>query len=207
MSAVFRGKFTDGLKRLFRRNQLEFHGSLRNLKQPKLFRRFLRQLWRKDWVVYAKKPFRSPAHVLQYLSRYTHRVAISNHRLVAFEEDKVTFRWKDYVHGNRKRKMTLAADEFLHRFLTHVLPRGFTRIRHFGLLANRRRRELVPLCRRFLGDVKSATAEPPSSRSQLWSCPMCHGPMVLVEKLSAVQIRLGTRASGELYGHFVAHPH
>jgi Putative transposase/Transposase zinc-binding domain len=192
LSAVFRGKFTDGLKRLFRRNKIEFHGSLRNLAQPKLFRSFLRQLWRKDWVVYAKKPFRSPGYVLQYLARYTHRVAISNHRLISFEGGQVTFRWKDYAHAHKKRKMTLAADEFLRRFLMHILPRGFTRIRHFGLLANRRRGELVPLCRRLLADVAASAPERLPSHSQTWPCPKCSGPMMLVQKLTAVQIRLGS---------------
>ena len=120
-----------------RRNKLRFHGPLRVLAEtPKLFATFLRQLFRQDWVVYAKPPFGGPEHVLQYLARYTHRVAISNHRLLAFEDDRVTFRWKDYAHGNKKRKMTLSADEFLRRFLLHVLPRGFVRIRHFGFLAN-----------------------------------------------------------------------
>ena len=115
-----------------------------------MFAKFLRQLFRQDWVVYAKRPFGGPEHVLHYLARYTHRVAISNHRLLAFEDDKVTFRWKDYAHGNKKRKMTLSADEFLRRFLLHILPRGFTRIRHFGILANRSRPEFVPLCRQLL---------------------------------------------------------
>ena len=106
-----------------------------------MFAKFLRQLFRQDWVVYAKPPFGGPEHVLHYLARYTHRVAISNHRLLAFENDRVTFRWKDYAHGNKKRKMTVSADEFLRRFLLHMLPRGFIRIRHFGILANRSRRD------------------------------------------------------------------
>src|ERR1700676_3087314 len=135
LSKVFRGKFVDRLKRLYRAHKLSFHGSLRSLVDSKQFRRFLRQLFRKDWVVYAKKPFRGPAYILQYLARYTHRVAISNHRLISFEEGKVTFRYKDYAHGNKKRKMTLTSDEFLRRFLLHVLPRGFVRIRHYGFLA------------------------------------------------------------------------
>ena len=190
LSAVFRGKFTDGLKRLFRRNKLNFHGSLRNLTQAKCFRAFLRQLWRKDWVVYAKKPFRSPDYVLQYLARYTHRVAISNHRLISYRGDKVAFHWKDYAHGSKKRKMTLTTEEFLRRFLMHVLPRGFTRIRHFGLLANRRRGELVSLCRQLLVDMATPPQERSPSHGRTWSCPKCTNPMVLIQKLTPAQIRI-----------------
>ena len=156
LSAVFRGKFSDGLKRLFRHGKLSFHGPLNSLHEAKRFREFLRQLWCKQWVVvYVKKPFRSPEYVLQYLGRYTHRVAISNHRLVAFEDGKVTFRWRDYAGGNKKRTMTLSADEFLRRFLLHVLPRGLTRIRHFGCVcqsgvAPPRSFHLAPLCMKVL---------------------------------------------------------
>ena len=119
--------------------------------------------------MYAKPPFGGPEHVLQYLARYTHRVAISNHRLISFDDGKVTFRWKDYVHGSRKRKMTLSADEFLRRFLLHVLPRGFVRIRHFGLLANRRRAELLPLCRRLLADALPLPPRPVSRGRPIFS--------------------------------------
>src|SRR5438477_10606209 len=108
------------------------------------------QLFRKNWVVYAKRPFGGPEHVLHYLAQYTHRVAISNHRFVAFKDGQVTFRWKDYARGNRKRIMTVSANEFLWRFLLHVLPRAFVRIRHFGFLTNRNRAALVPPCQRLL---------------------------------------------------------
>jgi predicted Zn-ribbon and HTH transcriptional regulator len=194
LSQVFRGKFTAGLKRLFRQNKLSFHGSLRPLAQPKLFRAWLRQLWRKEWVVYAKQPSGGPQHVLQYLARYTHRVAISNHRLISFEDGLVTFRWKDYAHGNKKRKMTLRAEEFLRRFLLHVLPRGFTRIRHFGLFANRRRRSAVALCHALLGAKPTASVQPGVSSAMEWKCPNCTGQMVVIEKLTAVQIGLRSTA-------------
>lgn len=193
LSAVFRGKFVDGLKRLFRRGKLGFHGSLRNLAQPKLFRSFLRQLFRQKWVVYAKRPFGGPKYVLQYLARYTHRVAISNHRLIAFEDSKVTFRWKDYAHGNKKRKMTVTADEFLRRFLLHVLPRGFVRIRSFGFLANRCRATKISLCRTLLENtprIRSPTA--PQDAKAFWSCPHCGGQMLLINKLSTQQILFGS---------------
>jgi hypothetical protein len=122
LSRVFRGKFVAGLKRRFQQHQLTFAGSLKPLENEKAFRSFLRPLFRQDWVVYAKPPFGGPNHVLHYLARYTHRVAITNHRLATFENDQVTFRYKDYAHGNKKRKMTLSAQEFLRRFLLHVLP-------------------------------------------------------------------------------------
>jgi hypothetical protein len=194
LSTVFRGKFSGGLKRLFRTRKLTFHGALRSLADPGMFRKFLRQLFRQNWVVYSKQPFQGPEHVLQYLARYTHRVAISNHRLISFEDGRVTFRWKDYAHGNKKRTMTLNADEFLRRFLLHVLPRRFTRIRHFGLLANRRRAELVPLCRKLLTDAppRQPYLQPVPVSVPCWTCPRCSGPMVLMEKLTAQQVLLRT---------------
>ncbi|PYT22126.1 MAG: IS91 family transposase, partial [Acidobacteria bacterium] len=112
---------------------------------------FLYPLCQKEWVVYAKAPFRGPHHLLQYLARYTHRVAISNYRLISFDDQSVTFRWKDYAHGNKKRKMTISADEFLRRFLLHTLPRGFVRIRFFGFLAGPRRLATLQLARQLLG--------------------------------------------------------
>ena len=192
LSKVFRGKFHAALKNLFRKHKLQFHGSMASLAQPKMFAKFLRQLFRQNWVVYAKRPFGGPEHVLHYLARYTHRVAISNHRLLAFEDDRVTFRWKDYAHGNKKRKMTLSADEFLRRFLLHILPRGFTRIRHFGILANRSRREFVPLCRELLADAtppRSSTRVASTPVTANWVCPSCGGLMTIVERLTSQQIR------------------
>jgi hypothetical protein len=192
LSKVFRGKFVAGLKRLFRKRALSFHGSLESLADRKSFHRFLRQIFRHDWVVYAKRPFGGPEHVLQYLARYTHRVAISNHRLIGFKDGKVTFRWKDYTRGNKKRMMTVSADEFLRRFLLHVLPRGFVRIRHFGFLTNRNRAALVPFCRQLL--VEAPRARSPGSEHARpaveWRCPQCAAPMVVVERLTAEQIRL-----------------
>jgi len=133
LSRVFRGKFVAGLKRAFREEQLSFAGSIRHLADEKAFHSFLRSLFRHDWVVYAKRPFGGPEHVLHYLARYTHRVAISNHRLVNVAGGKVTFRWKDYPRGSRQRMMTVSGEEFLRRFMLHVLPRGFVRIRFFRI--------------------------------------------------------------------------
>jgi hypothetical protein len=154
---------------------------------------FGRPLFSHDWVVYAKRPFGGPEHVLHYLARYTHRVAISNHRIVNFADDRVTFRWKDYAHKGKQRLMTVTAEEFLRRFLLHILPRGFVRIRFCGFLANRRRGALLPLCRELLKADRllhsaTQTASDPTSRCA-WRCPHCGGPMSLIEKLTAQQIR------------------
>jgi Putative transposase len=123
-------------------------------------------LIRQDWVVYAKRPFGGPEHALRYLGAHTHRVAISNHRLVALEDGNVTFRWRDSAHGNKKKLMKLPVDEFLRRFLLHLLPRGFVRIRHFGFLANRRRASLLPLCFQLL-TLAREQAPPAKAVSQL----------------------------------------
>jgi hypothetical protein len=189
LSRVFRGKFVAGLKRAFRDGQLLFPGKMKPLAQQKAFRGFLRTLFRNDWVVYAKRPFGGPEHVLQYLARYTHRVAISNHRIVDFADGKVTFRWKDYAHKNKKRLMTVTAEEFLRRFLLHSLPRGFVRIRFCGFLANRRRGNLLPVCRQLLAvasPMQSSTAA--AKVSGAWRCPCCGGAMALIEKLTPQQI-------------------
>ena len=193
LSRLFRGKFVAGLKRAFRQGQLVFPGSLQPLSNEKAFRSFLRPLFRQDWVVYAKRPFGGPQHVLQYLARYTHRVAISNHRLLDLRDGMVSFRWKDYAHGNKKRKMTISAEEFLRRFLLHTLPRGFVRIRCFGFLANRARAGLLPLCQQLLEATQQphtpTAAAADSGDPFLWRCPQCGGPMVVSERLSAQQIR------------------
>src|SRR5262245_54362162 len=187
LSRVFRGKFVAGLKRAFRRNKLQFYGACLPLADEQAFQAFLRTLFREDWVVYAKRPFGGPEHVLHYLARYTHRVAISNHRIVNFADGKVTFRWKDYAHKGKQRLMTVTGEEFLRRFLLHTLPRGFVGIRFCGFLANRRRRELLPLCRHLLNaaslapSTTSVTSEAKNSCS--WICPRCGGTMALIEKL------------------------
>jgi len=189
---VFRGKFVDGLKAPFQRGQLHLSGNLAPLAQPKFFAAWLRPLFRKHWVIYSKPPFGGPEYVLHYLGRYTHRVAISNHRLVSFTNGQVTFRWRDSAHNNEQKLMTLALDEFLRRFLLHLLPKGFVRIRHFGLVANRRRSSLLPLCFAALGAVPmQIEAEAPTQDSDpLWLCPNCGGPMKVIERLTAAQIQL-----------------
>src|SRR6266850_4263993 len=189
---VFRGKFVDALKQAFRDGQLSFHGDLTLLAQPKIFAAWLRPLYRTDWIVYLKPPFGGPQFVLQYLGRYTHRVAISNHRLVSFAEGRVTFRWRDSAHNNEQKLMTLSLDEFLRRFLLHLLPEGFVRIRNFGFLANRRRATLLPLCFHLLGSALPAEQDISGSKapSDLWLCPKCGGPMMVIERLTAAEIQL-----------------
>ncbi len=194
LSRVFRGKFVAGIKQAFQNDQLSFHGNLTPLTQPRTFAAWLRLLFRKDWIVYAKRPFGGPEYVLLYLGRYTLRVAISNHRLISFADGKVTFRWRDSAHHNEQKLLTVSLDEFLRRFLLHLLPKGFLRIRNFGFLANRRRATLLPLCFQLLGAAKEPEAEPDVSSAsdshELWRCPECGGPMVVVEKLTALQIQL-----------------
>jgi hypothetical protein len=184
LSRVFRGKFVAGLMQYFAQGKLQFHGSQQYLAAPGCFSRFLRQLFQTDWVVYAKPPFGGAEHVLNYLARYTHRVAISNHRIVALENGSVSFRWRDYAHGGKNKVMTVSAHEFLRRFLLHVLPGGLVRIRHFGLFANRRRRAALERCRVLLG--ATACADPPESPSL--RCPTCSGIMLVVERLTRSQL-------------------
>src|SRR5207247_5532302 len=181
----FRGKFAPGLNQLFLQHKLQFHGSLQSLADPRRFHAFLRLLFRENWVVYAKPPFGGPQHVLNYLARYTHRVAISNHRLVAFQNDRVSFRWKDYARGGKQKIMAVSADEFLRRFLIHVLPKGLVRIRHFGLFANRRRAPSLLRCRSLLGTPSSSQQPPPSAHPR---CPLCSEPMLVVERMTSSQL-------------------
>jgi hypothetical protein len=195
LQEVFRGKFVDGLKTMHAEHKLILHGTLASLQNPKAFAAWLRPLFRSKWVVYAKRPFGGAQHALCYLGQYTHRVAISNHRLVALADGMVTFRWRDSAHKNKKRLMTLPVNEFLRRFLLHVLPPGFVRIRHFGLMAHRRRRASLPLCLQLLAQAGRGPAEAgpedkaiPSPR-RLWTCPQCGGPMVLIERLTPAQLR------------------
>jgi Putative transposase/Transposase zinc-binding domain len=190
---VFRGKFVDALKSTFQRGQLHLSGNLAPLAQPKIFASWLRPLFRKHWIVYSKPPFGGPEYVLHYLGRYTHRVAISNHRLVSFDDDQVTFRWRDSAHNNEQKLMTLFLDEFLRRFLLHLLPKGFVRIRHFGFLAHRRRAQLLPLCFAALDSAPAQTEIATSAAQDMApnsSCPQCGGPMVIIERLTAADIQL-----------------
>ena len=196
LSRLFRGKFLTQLQRAFDHNELEFHGRLRDLNHPKAWEAWLEPLRNKEWVVYAKPPFGGPQQVLKYLARYTHRVAISNQRLLSVDDGKVTFRWKDYANGDRQRTMTLDAGEFLRRFLLHVLPKGFMRVRYYGFLASRNRAEKLDRVRILLGQPSVFTTSEPSDEASakdasddepldtLDLCPACKkGRLILIAKL------------------------
>lgn len=195
LSRVFRGKFLALLRSAFDRGRLSFHGKLTPLADAGAFQRRLTAAAQTEWVAYAKPPFSGPEQVLKYLARYTHRAAISNRRLIGLESEKVEFLWKDYAHGGRRKTMTLKGVEFIRRFLLHVLPTGFVRVRHYGFLANRACQKLA-LCRALLaGETPTELAETsPSSESPAATasrpdgtvCPVCgEGRLVTIEMLPA----------------------
>jgi hypothetical protein len=187
LSRLFRRLFVEALLRSYRDRRLQFFGEHAELADPAAFARWLVPLRKTEWVVYAKRPFAGPQAVLAYLSRYTHRVAISNRRLLAFDESGVTFRWKDYRDKGRTRykTMTLATAEFMRRFLLHVLPSGFHRIRHYGLLANAGRKENLAIARELLQQPTSEPAESNNagtgSAPPTFICRHCGAPMIIVE--------------------------
>jgi len=183
LSRVFRGKFLAFFQTAFHKGRLQFHGRLAELQQKPSFQALLRRVYDSEWVVYTKPPFGGPEQVLRYLSRYTHRVAISNHRILKVAEGNVTFLWRDYAHGNKNRKMTLPAGEFLRRFFLHVLPPGFVRIRHFGFLANRHRKTLLDLCRRLL-HARPTVPAVAAVVLDLPQCPACGiGQLRIVDQI------------------------
>jgi hypothetical protein len=197
LARLFRRLFLEALARAYEHDKLTFHGTSAYLAEPLAFKRLLANLRAREWWVYAKRPFGGPAQVLAYLGRYTHRVAISNHRLLKLENGQVTFSWKDYARGNQQSLMTLSTDEFIRRFLLHVLPRGFQRLRQFGLLANRQRRHKLALCRTLLADAAAVTTQtlPPNYQAlyetvtgqSLLQCPACGaGTMKLTERLASL---------------------
>jgi Putative transposase/Transposase zinc-binding domain len=199
LSCLFRRLFLEHLQAAFDHGQLQFFGALERLREPRAFAQYLAPLKKVDWVVYAKPPFGGPEHVFNYLGRYTHRVAISNNRLLDIDNGKVTFSWKDYRDHDRQKIMNLDADEFIRRFLLHVLPDGFQRIRHYGFLGHRYRQAKLTLCRRLLGVVRPLTSpaspqDKPDYRDlyekltgkSLRECPLCHaGHMVAIAVLPA----------------------
>ena len=192
LSRVFRGKFVAALRRAYTRDQLDLAGGTVDLRDPGRWHAFIDALFQTDWVVYAKPAFGGASAVLRYLGRYTHRVAISNHRLRAFDGARITFQWKDYAHHDQRRTMTLSAMEFLRRFVQHILPRGFVRIRQSGFLANTCRTARVALARARLSAARttvataSTTTEAPTGDT--WACPRCGATMILGPILSALQL-------------------
>jgi hypothetical protein len=196
LGRLFRGKFLALLQRAYDRGLLRFHGLQQYLADPQAFGALLATCWQKEWVVYAKPPFGGPEQVLKYLARYTHRVAISNQRLVKIEAGQVFFRWKDYAQGNQPKVMALEAVEFIRRFLQHVVPAGFVRIRHYGLLGNRVRVANLARCRALLGlapESVAGGAGPPGAPSPdrgegPTRCPVCgQGQMVTIAEVKPLR--------------------
>jgi Putative transposase/Transposase zinc-binding domain len=199
LSRLFRRLFLEHLQAAFNRGQLQFFSSLQELQQEQAFSRYLAPLGNAEWVVYAKPPFAGPQQVLDYVGRYTHRVAISNNRLLDIDNGQVSFSWKDYRDNNQQKTMNLSAAEFIRRFLLHVLPQGFQRIRYYGFLSNRYRQQKLAQCRQLLGmtspeETPRAEQPAPDYRDRyqeltgfsLRNCPLCHqGRMMLLETLPA----------------------
>lgn len=191
LSRLFRRRFLERLQAAFEAGQISCFGTLASLSGPVAFARRIAELRRVQWVVYAKRPFAGPEQVLAYLSRYTHRVAIANRRLIACEDGRVSFRWRDYRHRGKHKVMSLAAAEFIRRFLLHTLPDGFHRIRHYGFLANAQRAAKLARCRALLDAPPQLVATAPTDREpgplatgpppQL--CPSCAGPMLTIAQL------------------------
>jgi hypothetical protein len=200
LGRLFRAKFLSFLRDAYDRRQIFFHGQQQHLEEPARFRQLVESLKEKNWVVYAKPPFGGPEIVLKYLARYTHRVAISNYRLIAIEDGQVHFYWKDYEDGNQQKTMALDGVEFVRRFLLHVVPSGFMRIRHFGFLAHGHRAEKLELCRRLLNVEQAPDTEPAIDQSTTEEavdlCPACkEGRMVVIEKFERQRTKAATRAA------------
>jgi hypothetical protein len=204
LSRRFRKLYLQYLEQLYAAGKLRLHGELQPLSQPQAFTRYLASLRKTEWVVYSKPPFGGPERVLDYLGRYTHRVAISNNRLKELKDSQVTFTYKDYKHEQRQKLMTLPVGEFLRRFLLHVLPDGFQRIRHYGLLANRYRAQNLARCRELLAVSEPAPQSKLDYRERyrqltgqdLLQCPRCKkGRMVRITVLAPVSMTLGWDSS------------
>ena len=192
LAAMFRGKFVSSLRRAYERGELRLQGALRELGDPAAFAACLDRAMAKDWVVYSKPPFGGPAQVLKYLARYTHRVAIGNRRILAIDDSGVTFRWRDRANANRSRTMRLSGVEFLRRFLRHVLPRGFPRIRHYGLLGNRKRATKLAVCRLQLAapmPVAAPTVVVAPCAITDDRCPACRSGRLVRQPLATASMR------------------
>jgi hypothetical protein len=200
LSRLFRRLFLERLETTFNSAKLQFFGALEPLRNPRTFAERIAQAKKSDWVVYAKRPFAGPQQVLDYVGRYTHRVAISNNRLIDIDNDRVQFHWKDYRDNSQIKVMDLEAHEFIRRFLLHVLPEGFQRIRYYGFLSNRDRKKKLALCRQLLGiqtSLQTTSVKDYRERYQkltgqsLTVCPRCQqGQMVIVESLPPALCRV-----------------
>lgn len=200
LSRLFRRLFIELLIKAFNQDRLKFYGKISHLSNPESFAQLIKKCFNTEWVVYAKPPFGGPERVLDYLGRYTHRIAISNNRLLKVEDDKVSFSWRNYRKGNKSQTLTLEAEEFIRRFLLHVLPSGFMRIRYFGFLSNRHRSEKLKLCRKIL-HVRQTAVKSDSidwkKRYELLTgkpvdlCPFCHkGHLILIRNLLPLRFPL-----------------
>ncbi|MDI6809892.1 MAG: transposase, partial [Candidatus Eisenbacteria bacterium] len=197
LSRLFRGKMLDQLKGAYKANRLKLIGESKELNRPEIFRTLLDKLYKKEWVVYAKEPFGGPRQVLAYLGRYTHRVAISNNRLVSISDGKVTFRWRDYRDASAEKLMTLDAGEFIRRFLLHVLPQGLCKIRYYGIISNRNRKMMLARCRKLLG-------VPPVQENT--SAPQVQWQELLLE-LTGIDVRLCPECqTGQMIRRRILHP-
>jgi hypothetical protein len=196
LSQVFKGKFLSGLEKLYSKTELKLAGQIEDLGDPNKFKSLLVAVARKPWVVYSKQPFSGPKQVISYLGQYTHRIAISNHRLVKIEEDRVHFKYRDSQNENKSKVMSLEAKEFMRRFLLHVLPKGFVRIRHFGILASRLKKQTIELMRNLM------KASPPVVRAitevlreivgAAWAqCPQCKAGVMAMQTSSPLWKKTG----------------
>jgi hypothetical protein len=189
LRTVFRDKFFAALRQLYRKGLLNLRGPAAPLRDPAGFEQLMEKLGNKNWYVHAEPPFGGPEHVLRYLGRYTHRMAISNHRITAFDGERVSFRWRDYAHGGKQGVMTLDAVNFLCRFFLHVLPKGFVRIRRYGILSNRFRKQMLPLARTLLAaQGREPLPLPALPDCTLWHCPRCGRAMRVVQRFTAAQL-------------------
>ena len=179
LSSLYRHKYLSYLRQARREQQLAYHGQLAPLARARAWRRYLDQLRDSDWVVYAKPAFGSAQQTLKYLARYTHRVAISNSRLLRLHDDHVTFSYKDYRQPRARRRITLSSSEFCRRYLQHVLPKGFVRIRHYGLLANRHRQHNLARCHQLIGSPPPPSHPPSDPTTPTYPCPACHAGQLI----------------------------
>lgn len=184
LSKMFRGKFLRYLKEAYAGSKLEFYGSIENHKEPCMFQGLVEPLYKKDWYTYAKRPFSEPEAIIEYLARYTHRVAISDNRIVSIANGQIVFKWKDYKDGSKQKEMKLTADEFIRRFLLHVLPTGFMKIRYYGILSNRNKKTKLVLCQKLTHMLNNPLTFKKLSKRELlmkvtngkaFLCPCCLG--------------------------------
>jgi hypothetical protein len=197
LSQKYRGKFIDLLKRAFTRKEIHFHGTIEHLQNPDAFGRFIRKLYRKKWVVYSKQPFGGPEQVFRYLGLYTHKVAISNHRLAEMRRGMVAFHARDNQNPGKKRSVIVTAEEFIRRFLLHILPVGFVKIRHYGLMGHRHAKSKLQLARRLIEQAQSSKTVPSSDESPVPETPYMSWRDILLLQIG-MKLEICPRCGGNL---------